>query len=1274
MGKLYLFLTLFLCSSFSAFSQCGDVETHVVCDMTIVDGDGDGTFDGVINLYEEFSAITGTTITPADGMWFDPNFNFALDVMTGDLFLWDLDNSSENITDYQFEFLNGASGCPEDVQFLFNIVLGAYSGTVASTADGAINLQVCQSSPPSECLTTTSIDLFQTMLSNPSPHSNGEWMYLGDSDNFVGVTGNRFLNVNVPYQAGPPLVDEETFELQYRVPGVTPCDSEQITTVRISVVREPFAGFANQLNICEEELINGDFDTNINLLDDQFLVNENIEGVWLESTDTTGQISGPGDSSINLSEVYADLVSTNPRFGSETFEFQYSVESRSTICGDDISTIGFTFYEFVRPFSQNSDLAEFCSEDEMLSTVDLYDYIEFTTENGTLFDYPDNAFTNWTLVSGPSDLGLVSNTGDIATVGEDPDYTSQGTIDISNIDPLTDVGTYVFEFTVNEAYNATAIEEEIFESPDGCTSTTNTNHPCQEQTAQITIVIVNPNYAGENTSDLEFCETEGTLVLTDLLETDGTQIVFVGPEGEWTNVDTGDILANDFVITEITGGSRDYNLLYTTTTGGVCVDSATLSFTVFQQFDPGEAGALAVCPDDSVVDLFTLLGGTPDPNGTWSGPNGYTTDTNEALFDPSSDVEGDYIYTVPANETCPEDSATVTVAVGELNYAGEDTDGVELCEVSIENPLDLITLLSTNGIDTVFTGPQGIWTDTVTGVVIDNPFTVPTIDGDQDFNFTYTTTSDDGCIDAATLSFTVFESGDAGVGAVYDTCEDGEVVDLFTLLTGTPDVSGTWSGPDGYTTVDNNAPYDPSVNTEGDYIYTVPGNGACEEVTAIITVQFFATNYAGEDTTGVEVCETVTTVDLITLLDDNGVDTIYTGPLGVFTDASTGDVVMNPFVIPVINGQQAFDLIYTTTTANGCGDQSTLSFVIFEQDDAGANANLEICEDGAVLNLFDALGGTPDTTGTWSGPEGFSTSSSDATINPGTAVSGDYIYTIVANGACAEMTATVAVTIVPLSNAGDDVNTFLCAGNYTTSLFNLLSVDADINGEFIDLATSQTVSDGIIDVGVLGAGNFSYLYVVSSNVCGDDDATITFDITPVQSPSVSFDAPFICVNDGIALEDLVVSVEDFIWYDTPEGGAPLSLSTLLVDGTTYFVTAVDANGCESPRVAYLADVLPLSDGRCQIEISDGVSDNGDGQNDFLDLGSLPDVFPNFDIQIFNRYGTVVYRGNRNTPLFDGSSNTGSGLGDQLPTGVYFYIFYPNDSNSEPIDGSFYLSR
>ena len=69
------------------------------------------------------------------------------------------------------------------------------------------------------------------------------------------------------------------------------------------------------------------------------------------------------------------------------------------------------------------------------------------------------------------------------------------------------------------------------------------------------------------------------------------------------------------------------------------------------------------------------------------------------------------------------------------------------------------------------------------------------------------------------------------------------------------------------------------------------------------------------------------------------------------------------------------------------------------------------------------------------------------------------------------------------------------------------------------------------------------------------------------------------------------------------------------------------------------------------------------------------IYPNFEIEIYNRYGNIVYKGRANSPRFDGTSNQARTVvkGD-LPVGVYFYIFNFNDGETKPEQGRLYLSR
>ena len=81
-------------------------------------------------------------------------------------------------------------------------------------------------------------------------------------------------------------------------------------------------------------------------------------------------------------------------------------------------------------------------------------------------------------------------------------------------------------------------------------------------------------------------------------------------------------------------------------------------------------------------------------------------------------------------------------------------------------------------------------------------------------------------------------------------------------------------------------------------------------------------------------------------------------------------------------------------------------------------------------------------------------------------------------------------------------------------------------------------------------------------------------------------------------------------------------------------------------------------------------------NDTFYIKNIDIIYPNFELEIFNRYGNLVYKGNINTPNFDGKSTQSTVLGnDILPTGVYYYVLYYNDAtNKKPTQGRLYLSR
>ena len=97
-------------------------------------------------------------------------------------------------------------------------------------------------------------------------------------------------------------------------------------------------------------------------------------------------------------------------------------------------------------------------------------------------------------------------------------------------------------------------------------------------------------------------------------------------------------------------------------------------------------------------------------------------------------------------------------------------------------------------------------------------------------------------------------------------------------------------------------------------------------------------------------------------------------------------------------------------------------------------------------------------------------------------------------------------------------------------------------------------------------------------------------------------------------------------------------------------------------------------------IPEGFSPNNDGINETFEIPGFGFLYPNFKMEIFNRYGNRVYNYSnegRSQPLWwngfsDGRLTVGSK--NSLPTGTYYYILYFNQDNIEPLTNWIYLNR
>nr|WP_319400952.1 Ig-like domain-containing protein [uncultured Carboxylicivirga sp.] len=95
-------------------------------------------------------------------------------------------------------------------------------------------------------------------------------------------------------------------------------------------------------------------------------------------------------------------------------------------------------------------------------------------------------------------------------------------------------------------------------------------------------------------------------------------------------------------------------------------------------------------------------------------------------------------------------------------------------------------------------------------------------------------------------------------------------------------------------------------------------------------------------------------------------------------------------------------------------------------------------------------------------------------------------------------------------------------------------------------------------------------------------------------------------------------------------------------------------------------------GEYELELFEGFSPNNDGDNDTYNIPWLYQ-FNQVSIEVFNRWGNVVYKQGRYQNNWNGESNVGFSIGKDLPVGTYYYIIKVHDIN-KTLTGYIYLNR
>jgi gliding motility-associated-like protein len=116
-------------------------------------------------------------------------------------------------------------------------------------------------------------------------------------------------------------------------------------------------------------------------------------------------------------------------------------------------------------------------------------------------------------------------------------------------------------------------------------------------------------------------------------------------------------------------------------------------------------------------------------------------------------------------------------------------------------------------------------------------------------------------------------------------------------------------------------------------------------------------------------------------------------------------------------------------------------------------------------------------------------------------------------------------------------------------------------------------------------------------------------------------------------------------------------------------TRIDNENCFS------ITAFKLTTTNCPPVVHKFISANNDGINDTFHVDGLKNIFLNYKISIYNRWGTLVWIGNNTSEEWNGYPNKGILFDNKrIPSGTYFYVIDLNDPDYyKPLVGYLFLN-
>ncbi|MFK5957858.1 MAG: tandem-95 repeat protein, partial [Lutibacter sp.] len=524
---------------------------------------------------------------------------------------------------------------------------------------------------------------------------------------------------------------------------------------------------------------------------------------------------------------------------------------------------------------------------------------------------------------------------------------------------------------------------------------------------------------------------------------------------------------------------------------------------------------------------------------------------------------------------------------------------------------------------------------------------------------------------------------------------------------------------------DNTVTYSPNPDFNGedslDYTVTVTnsdGSTTTETATVIITVNPVSDVQDDIATTNEDEAVTISVLanDVFNASTEVAVTNVTTPLNGTVVINTDSTVTYTPNAD--FNGEDTFDYAVTVTNLDGSITTETATVTItvnpvgdIQDDTASTNEDEAVTISVLANDGFDASTEVAinDVTTPSNGTVVINADNT-VTYTPNPDFNGEdsFDYTVMvtnSDGSTTTETATVSITINPVSDVQDD--------NAETIDQETVEIDVLANDSFdvntaIEITSTTTPSSGSVEInsngtvsysaneGFYGEDVFEYTVTVANTDGSTTIETATVTVTVSLTPFAIDDEVVTDANIPIDIdvlendydEDGTINPESVVITEEPFNGTVV----VNTDGTVTYTPNVDYIGddtfvyqvCDNDGLCDTATVTVIVTGvlAAELIIPQGFSPNGDGVHDTFDITGLINLYPNFQLQIYNRYGNKVYDYTHNgNPLtqpiwWDGFSSGRMNINGkkQVPVGTYFYILHFNKDNAKPRSGYVYLNR